>query len=315
MRDLPPDAPVWIDCDMGFDDLAAVLMVVAAGREVAGLSLVAGNAALPQVVSNAMAARRLFGWGFPVHAGAATALNGTQVDAGYVLGATGMPSAGRQLAPCADAPDSREAVGALAGWLDAGGRVVLALGPLTNIAQLVAARPDLAARLDLVWMGGSATTGNHTAAAEFNAFADPEAVAQVIAAGVSLRMVGLDCCRQVCVTAGDAAPLRAAPGEAAALLADLLTGYARIRDPSGAVPMALFDPVAAAVVIDPASVAFTPARLDCELSGDLTRGMTVIEWRARKSAPNALIAGRPDTAAIRTLFLTGLLAAATGESR
>ena len=301
---------VWIDTDMGFDDLAAILLVLGPGRRVAGLSLVAGNAALPQVVSNAMACRALFGWDFPIHAGAAAALNGTQVDAGYVLGATGMPSTGRHLPPCRDAPDSGDAVAALARWLDTGGRSVLALGPLTNIAHLLAARPDLAGRMDLVWMGGSASTGNHTAAAEFNAFADPEAVAAVIAAGASIRMVGLDCCRQVCVTEADAAPLRALPGPAAALLAELLSGYARIRDPSGMVPMALFDPTAAAAMVAPQTVVFTPARLDCELDGSLTRGMTVIERRARKAAPNALIAGKADAPAIRRLFLDGLLFAA-----
>ncbi len=300
---------VWIDCDMGFDDLAAILMIRGAGREVAGLSLVAGNAGLAQVVSNAMASRRLFGWDFPIHAGAAAALNGTQVDAGYVLGATGMPSAGRQVPPCPDAPDGCYAVATLAAWLDGGGRTVLALGPLTNIALLLAARPDLAAQMDLTWMGGSATAGNHTAAAEFNAFADPEALATVIAAGAQIRMVGLDCCRQVNVTAADAEVLRALPGEAAALLADLLAGYACIRDPSGTVPMPLFDPVAAAAVLDPKSVAFIPARLDCELYGTLTRGMTVIEWRAHKAAPNALIAAKARAPKIRKLFLDGLISA------
>ena len=306
--------PIWIDTDMGFDDLAAILMVRASGRPIGGLSLVAGNAGLPQVITNAMACRPLFGWDFPIHAGAGAALNGTQVDAGYVLGATAMPSAGRQLPPCPDAPDGYYAVDALATWLDLGGRAVLALGPLTNIALLLAARPDLAARMELTWMGGSATAGNHTATAEFNAFADPEAVAQVIAAGVTIRMVGLDCCRQVTVTAADAAALRNLPGERAALLADLLTGYACIRDPAGIEPMPLFDPVAAAAILNPKLLSFTTARLDCELHGTLTRGMTVIEWRAARAAPNALIATRASKARIRRLFLDGLLAAATGET-
>lgn len=305
---------LWIDTDMGFDDLAAILMVRAAGRPIGGLSLVAGNAALPQVIANAMACRPLFGWDFPIHAGAGAALNGSQTDAAYVLGATAMPSAGRQLPPCPDAPDGYYGVDALAVWLDMGGREVLALGPLTNIALLLAARPDLAARMELTWMGGSATTGNHTAAAEFNAFADPEAVAQVIAAGVTIHMVGLDCCRQVTVTADDAARLRKLPGERAALLADLLTGYACIRDPAGIEPMPLFDPVAAAAVINPRLVTFTPARLDCELYGALTRGMTVIEWRPHRAAPNALIAARASKARIRRLFLDGLATAATGET-
>lgn len=306
--------PLWIDCDMGFDDLAAILMVRASDREVAGLSLVAGNAGLPQVVSNAMACRTLFGWDFPIHAGAAEALNGSRTDAAYVLGATGMPTAGRKLPACADAPDGYYAVDALAVWLDTGGRQVLALGPLTNIALLLNARPDLAAQMEVTWMGGSATTGNHTATAEFNAFADPEAVAAVIASGVPIRMVGLDCCRQVTITAADGRALRAMPGERAALLADLLTGYACIRDAAGEAPMPLFDPVAAAAVIEPKTVTFAPARLDCELYGALTRGMTVVEWRQNRAAPNALIATKARVARTRKLFLDGLAAAAAPDA-
>lgn len=295
---------------MGFDDLAAVLTLRAAGVPVAGLSLVAGNTALPGVIRNACACAGLFDWKMPMHAGAAAPLAGPLVTADYVLGPDGMP--GASLPEPARGPDSHDAVGALAQFLDGRGREVLALGPLTNIALLCRARPDLAPRMHLTWMGGSAGPGNHTAVAEFNAAVDPEALAEVLAAGVEVRMVGLDCCRQVTVTLADVAPLRQAPGPRAALLADLLEGYVRIAQGR---PMALFDPVAAAAVADPLAVTFAPARLDAECDGRLTRGMTVIEWRARKAAPNALIATRAEAARVRDLFARGLIAAAQGEDR
>lgn len=295
---------------MGFDDLSAVLLLQAAGVPVAGLSLVAGNTDLPRVIRNACACAELFGWSMPIHAGAAAPLAGPLVTAGYVLGPDGMPGRGRLPDPTRG-PDSPDAVRALAAFLDAGGHDVLALGPLTNIAHLLRTRPDLAG-MRLTWMGGAHGPGNHTAVAEFNAAVDPEALAEVIAAGVQVRMVGLDCCRHVTVTLADVGPLRAIPGPHAALLADLLEGYVRIAD-DGARPMPLYDPVAAAALADPSSVTFAPARLDAECDGRLTRGMTVIEWRARKAAPNALIATRADAPRVRELFARGLVRAAQGS--
>ncbi|WP_312793780.1 nucleoside hydrolase [Tianweitania sp.] len=307
----PNAGPVWIDTDMGFDDLAAILMV-AASRPIAGLSLVAGNVILQQVERNALAAAAEFGWDFPIHLGAAEPLSGRLATADYVLGSDGMPGRGRKLLSV-EGNALPDATGAIARFIEGGGRDILAIGPLTNLAHLAQTRPDLLTLPDLrlVWMGGSAGPGNHTAAAEFNAAVDPEAIAILIDAGARICMVGLDCCRQVAVTLDDVEPLRVQPSERAQLLADLLEGYVRIAD-DGRRPMALYDPVAAAAMVDPESVIFAPARLDAELNGTLTRGMTVIEWRARKAEPNALIATTADAPRIRALMQAALIHAAEG---
>ena len=52
----------------------------------------------------------------------------------------------------------------------------------------------------------------------------------------------------------------------------------------------LHDPLAAAVALDPDLVAYRPATVDVELTGTLTRGMTVADWSGRWGRePNALI--------------------------
>jgi purine nucleosidase len=301
---------------MGFDDLAAIGLCLAEGAQVAGLSIVAGNTALPQAVQNAQAAAGVFGWTMPIHAGADAPLSGALQTAAYVLGADGMPSVNRRL-PAADpaAITGDDAVGAMAAWLRAGGgRMgggrVLALGPLTNLAQLALRHPDLARGLDVVWMGGAFARGNHSAVAEFNAAVDPEAIDVVLSAGVDLLMVGLECCREVQVTLDDLPPLRAIPGDKAALLADLYEGYIRIAA-NGARPMALYDPVAAALALDAALSQQEQVFLAAELQGRLTRGMTVIEWRSHKAAPNARVAMNPDAATIRARFHAALIRMAT----
>ncbi|WP_176086362.1 nucleoside hydrolase [Martelella sp. HB161492] len=303
---------VWIDTDMGFDDLAAVLTVRAAGLAIDGVSLVFGNAPLAQVRANAAAAAQAFSFRFPVHVGADRAILGAVETAETILGKTGMPSTGAQLEP---APEdfSGPALEALVGWLAAGAgpRRILALGPLTNIAILCLARPDLAPKIDeLIWMGGGATMGNHTASAEFNALADPEAVAIVLAHGLPLKMADLDFCRKVTIGAEDVAAIRERSGANAALLGDLTEGFLDIARARGRDRMAFFDPAAAVALVRPDLVTMQTVRIDMELAGVHTRGRTVVENRPHKAAPNAGLISGVDEHAAHELILSALLSEA-----
>jgi purine nucleosidase len=202
-----------------------------------------------------------------------------------------------------------DAFAALCRWLDgeAAPRRVLALGPLTNIAAIALARPDLAARIsDLTWMGGGITSGNHTASAEFNAYADPEALAIVIAHGLPLRMVDLDLCRKVPATPDDVPPLRGAGGRNAAVLADMLQGYIDIAISRGRPAMAIYDPTAAAAFVRDDIVDFRAARIDVELGGTHTRGRTIVETRSHVTF-NAHYAVDVRAGAARDLILGALL--------
>jgi purine nucleosidase len=306
---------VWIDTDMGFDDLAAVLTVTQTPPWVIdGMSLVAGNAPLEVVVDNALRSAAFFGWRHPIHAGSPRPLVGELVTAQNILGADAMVSAGRSLPATRAALASGDAVTALIDYLAATVEpaMLLALGPLTNLAIVLQARPELAARIgQLMWMGGSAGPGNHTAAAEFNAAVDPEAINVVLDAGVALRMVGLDACRQVRVHAADAEALRAVGTDRAEVLADLLLGYVRIASPAGALPMALYDPTAAAALVAPDGMNFRPGHVVAECKGEHTRGMTVVEWRVpRRATANAQVASVADEGLLRRVVLEALARAA-----
>ncbi|MEI4486630.1 nucleoside hydrolase [Frigidibacter sp. MR17.14] len=309
---VPPER-LWIDTDMGFDDLAAVLLIRARSTRIDGISLVAGNTVLDQVIRNALSAAEHFGWSFPIHAGAANALSGDPIEPYFAPGETGLPGGRNYLPPVAGSIDSRDAVGAMAEWIREGGRTILALGPLTNIAELLTQHPELAKKFRLLWLGGSAGAGNQTAAAECNAYADPEAVQIVCDSGVEWGMIGLDTCKQVTVTIVDAELIRAMGGPRAEILADMLDAYARTPDPLGRRPMPLYDPVAAAALMDPSTVLFHPVAVDCELQGKLTRGMTVVEWRSYVKPPNTMIATSTTPDMVRELFLTGLAVAAIEE--
>ncbi|RUM09121.1 nucleoside hydrolase [Rhizobium chutanense] len=299
---------VWIDTDMGFDDIAAILVVAQSEFEIDGVSLVFGNAPLPQVRRNAAGAASAFGWKFPIHTGRAMPVLGKLETAQAILGETGIPTSGKSL-PEAPALAESDTFIALCRWLERDGpHRILALGPLTNVAAVALARPDLAARIsDLVWMGGGVTSGNHTASAEFNALADPEALAIVIAHGLPLRMVDLDLCRKVLARPEDAEPVRNAGGANAELIADMFSGYVNIAISRGRPAMAIYDPCAAVAFVATDIVSFRPARIDVELQGALTRGRTVVETRATHASFNGQFAADIDADRARAIILAALV--------
>jgi inosine-uridine nucleoside N-ribohydrolase len=300
---------IWIDTDMGFDDIAAILVVKSHGLQIDGISLVFGNAPLEQVQRNTAGAASAFAWDFPIHTGRQRPVLGKIETAQIILGETGIPTVGVGLPDAAELPHS-DAFAALCRWLEdgKGEKRILALGPLTNIAALCLARPDLAARItELTWMGGGVTAGNHTASAEFNAFADPDALAIVIAHDLPLRMVDLDLCRNVTACMSDVTPVRAAGGKNAGLLADMLEGFITIATSRGRNAMALYDPCAAVALVAPDCIGWKKARIDVELHGGLTRGRTVVEARAAHAARfNAEFAETVDTPRAKAIILATL---------
>ncbi|NTE84120.1 nucleoside hydrolase [Agrobacterium tumefaciens] len=298
---------VWIDTDMGFDDIAAIMVVQSSGLAIDGISLVFGNATLQAVCRNAAGAVSAFGWSMPIHQGRAMPVLGALETAQCILGDNGIPTVGQNLPDAPVLPKS-DAFAALCNWLEGDGeKRILALGPLTNIAVLCLARPDLAARIsDLTWMGGGVTSGNHTASAEFNAFADPEALAIVLSHGLPLRMNDLDACRKVTASPADVLPIRNAGGKNAGLIADLLEGFIGIATSRGRAAMALYDPVAA-VAFASGLIGWRHARIDVELQATLTRGRTVVETRAEKAHSfNAHFAETVDAEGAKTAILEAL---------
>lgn len=293
---------VWLDADPGFDDWLTMLALAAhPGLRWLGISVVAGNAPLAATLDNALRIRHHYGLQVPVHAGCAQPLAGALETAQHVLGATGMRTTAAELPQVDAVADGNDGVGALLDALRNSDEPVtlLATGPLTNIARALQAEPEIASRIaELVLMGGSTERGNHTPAAEFNIYADPEAADVVFnAAGLKRRMFGLNVCRQVLLERRHVAQVEAWDGARAAWLAGYLDAYQRIRSLDGSVPMPLYDPVVAAWLWRPDLFEFRPGRVDIELLGRFTRGMTVCDFRAaaqpRANAEIAMAANGP----------------------
>jgi purine nucleosidase len=275
---------IWLDTDPGFDDWMAWLLLEShAGFALRGVSVVAGNAPLERTLANALAIRALHGFATPVYAGCDRPLAQPQTTAQDVLGAHGMETTGALLPEVSGRPEAAHGVRALIDCVRANpGRItLLAVGPLTNVATAFALAPELPSLLaGLAVMGGSTVGGNATAAAEFNIHADPEAAARVFGCGVPVAMFGLNACRQVTVSAEHVQRLQRLPGHAARIFAGYLDGYVDIARKRGRPFQSLYDPTPVIWLAHPEWFEVPPARVEIELAGRFTRGMTVCDLRA-----------------------------------
>ncbi len=97
---------------------------------------------------------------------------------------------------------------------------LIAVGPLSNVAQALAREPQLPALLrGLIIMGGALDEpGNVTPVAEANFFNDPHAADQVLAVDWPATVIGLDVTHKIMVTDSQLARLRDEAGNTGKLL-------------------------------------------------------------------------------------------------
>lgn len=277
---MSPDRPrVILDCDPGLDD-AAALVLADHRADLVGITTVGGNAPLAAVTTNALLVTQVFDIEAAVYAGAERPLVAAPRHAPEIHGEHGFagPALPDLIRSAADGHAVDYLIETIRGeeglWL-------IATGPLTNVALALRRAPDLANRVaGISFMGGSATFGNHTPVAEFNLMVDPEAAAVVVGAGATTVMAGLDLTHQFVVDDELADALRALATPGSTMLADLVVAYLdQIEIVRGWRSGGLHDPCAVLAVTDPGVVARTLRRVEIELAGSLTRGMTVVDQR------------------------------------
>ena len=331
--------PVFADVDTGVDDaMALVYLLASADADLVGIASTAGNVPVQQVCRNNLGLLELCqSIGVPVSKGSEQPVSAPLRTAEDTHGPQGMgyaelPSSDLQLT----AHDAAEA------WVRAahaypGELVGIAVGPLTNLALALRIEPALPKLLRrLVIMGGAfAYRGNTTPVAEWNISVDPEAAAEVFAvwgAAWGLQapkhipiVLGLNLTENIAMTPtilsrlataaesssipmsvlDDRGTRSVASNPLLRVLEDAMRFYFEFHFDQGEGYLAhLHDPLAAAVALDPDLVACRPATVDVELTGTLTRGMTVADWNGRWGRePNALIGIEVDPAAFFDRFI------------
>jgi inosine-uridine nucleoside N-ribohydrolase len=283
--------PIILDCDPGHDDAIALLLALASPEvELLGVTTVAGNQTLAKTTANALRVLEHVGREeVPVAAGAPRPLVRAQHAAPDVHGETGLD--GPDLPPARGAPLDVHAVDFMAERLRATEAQVtlVPVGPLTNVALLLARHPDAAERIErVVLMGGAIAEGNVTPAAEFNVWADPEAAQRIFTSGLDVTMVGLDVTHAALLLPERVEELRAA-GRAGRLVAELFDFFHRFHERIyGFRGSPVHDAVAVAEVIRPGIVRTEHRHVAVDCASELCRGRTVVDiWRRTGKEPNA----------------------------
>jgi pyrimidine-specific ribonucleoside hydrolase len=272
--------PVIVDCDPGIDDALALALLAASPEfDLRAVTTVRGNVTVEQSTRNAIRTLAAFGRPeVPVHQGAARPLVRPGQPFSPMHGDNGLGGVELPAAPPETA--AGPALAAFERVLEpaAPGEItVIALAPLTNLALLLAARPDLADRIGLLAvMGATIDRGNITPFAEFNVWADPEAAYRVLAAGeVPTRLFTLAATRKAALDEPGRLDL-ATWSPVGATLAAIIGGY----DPTvTAAGWPLHDAMVIAGLLEPEIVTLREAAaIEVDTTTGPHRGATTVSW-------------------------------------
>ena len=255
-----PEAPlrVWIDTDAGcgegkrvdVDDCFALAVALFAPEfTIAGISTTYGNVPLASVDS-------------------------VTRDLLSVVGAAGRPAPGVYRGAAGPGTSLTAGSEALAHALGQGPLTVLALGPLTNVAAVLQARPDLASSLVQVIFVGGKRSGqwmhpgydHFLTFSDFNVAKDLGAAERVLAAGIPVALIPFEAALEVAITPTDLGQL-SVTGEIGQWLVDRSREWIRLwRRGVGREGFVPFDNASVLYAIDPPLLECVPVQAELERS-------------------------------------------------
>jgi purine nucleosidase len=271
-----------IDTDTASDDAVALIMALRAPDiRVLAITTVAGNVNVEQATRNALYTVELCAADTPVYRGASAPLIRPLEDATWFHGRDGLGDCGYP-APRSTA-QPMQAVDAIVATIERHpGLELITLGPLTNIAQALQIKPEIAKGVSrCVVMGGNpCCVGNVTPAAEYNFWTDPEAARIVMRSQLPVELVGWHLCRGPAVLNElEIARVLALRTPLAQFTIDCNSHARRAYlEQTGEDGISLPDPVAMAIALNPAiGTSWSRHYVDVETDSALTRGMSVVD--------------------------------------
>jgi inosine-uridine nucleoside N-ribohydrolase len=305
-----------LDCDTGTDDAVAIMLAALHPElELLGVTTVNGNVEVGYCTDNSLRTLDLIGRGdIPVYEGLARPIvrsdfptpRALKRDAKVHLAVLPFPEA-RSNKQRLSAPEYLVHTFAA----HPGAIVLVAVGPLSNLAAAIALDPAFPGHVaELVIMGGAIDKSNVTPSAEFNIWADPEAAAVVMeAAFPKITLVPLDATHQALISRDQCGQLRAlgsSAGKAAAELVEFrISGY-EAHQPTGLPQTApVHDAVCIAALVDPKVIETKFLNVVIETRGEYTIGRTIVDHEKRTTrAPNCHVALGADRARFFDLLMT-----------
>jgi len=281
-----------LDCDTGTDDAVAIMAAeLHSELELVAVTTVSGNVPLDNVTENTLRVLDLLGSKVPVYSGAPRPMmrNDFPIPRAVLRSGSSIHPDYLDLPPSVSSLQPQQAVAFLIDYYlsDAGSDTVLvATGPLTNVALALAAEPRLASRIPrLIIMGGARGWGNVTPAAEFNMWVDPEAAETVFGAGIAdVTLVPLDATHSAPISLSDCDRFDEI-GTPAAVASSQIIRHRILNYPGDVeaekVSAPVHDALCVAAVVHPevlSDIHHWPVHV--ETRGEHTMGQTVMDSRA-----------------------------------
>lgn len=277
---------VWLDCDPGHDDCLAILLAVHSEElHLLGISTVQANQTLDRTTYNARSVLEACGAAeVPVVAGCAKPFLRHSKICAEVHGESGLDGA-ELPAPRVPALEGNyvqvmhRAISAQ--YRARGGREKVQLvctAPMTNVAVLFMAYPDVVSMVEVVFMGGTMGIGNTGPVAEFNIQVDPEAAKLVMQASCKVTMVPLEVTHTALVSPDIVGRIESPPSQFRTAMRDLMLFFRKSYEEIwGFESPPLHDPCAVAYVLRPDLFTTRMCAVEVETTNDWSLGQTIVD--------------------------------------
>lgn len=304
---LPLRKPVIIDCDPGLDDAIALMIafVWEDKLDVKAVTCAAGNQTIEKTFRNALRIAKHLNVTVPVARGADSPLIKPLFIADNAHGESGLE--GMDITDETIEPSELRAIDLMSKVLRESKEkiTILATAPLTNVALLLKAHPELKEKIDhITLMGGSSLVGNMSPVSEFNIFVDPDAAKIVFDSGVPIVMFSLDVTYKAYTTSEDIRRASVLNNKASRMFADLLNFYAAYSKSMGLTGVAIHD--ACTVIYELKPELFSGIKhvnVDIDTSSGLCNGCTLVDlYRLTEKTPNVDFVTEVDRAAFNAFI-------------
>ena len=292
--------PIIFDTDFVMppwdDSMALMLALQSPEFEILGVTTVAGNESVERATSDVLRMLEIAGQpGIPVHVGADMPLVHEKSDFAVRSYGTWYSNEAPPEPPGGFATKTAETESAVSFIVNTvmsnpGEVTLVAIGPLTNIAQAINAHPEFAANVKrLVIMGGAIAAlpdgaGNITPNAEFNFWVDPEAARVTLRSRIPIDLSPLNVSRKSALTKDWYEKMVEVDTPLTQLLKDTL-GRRFEEDPDRI--WFMYDQIAVASIIDPTLVTSERLYVDVDIDHGINYGVSVggeVPWPGAESA-------------------------------